>query len=93
MKPWTDWQMQVSVISTTHMPGPDPDFGKEYVWAPVNYEAHITFMVLIEDLDEDAPDWLIKLNEVMRNKGFAPVWVRFDPDADIIEGLPTFQWA
>jgi hypothetical protein len=92
MKPWTDWQMQVSVISTAHMPSPDPDFGKEYVWAPVNYEAHVTFMVLIEDLDENAPEWLIKLNEGMRNKGFAPAWVRFDCNAHIIEGLPTFKW-
>lgn len=92
MSEWTYWQMQVPVISTAHMPGSDPDFGSEYVWTPVIDPGHITFMVLIEDLDEGSPEWLVKLNEAMRNKGFAPHWIRFDQDAPIIEGLPTFEW-
>lgn len=92
-KNWTDWQMQVPVISTVHMPSSDPDFGNEYVWTPVSEAGgHVTFMVLIEELDEDAPEWLIKLIEAMRKKGFAPHWVRFDDGAPVIDGIPTYRW-
>lgn len=82
------WTMSVAVISTAHHPqGWEPDiwlhhFKSDYGDAGV--------IVYLEDLEDDQPDWLRILAQPLLAAGYG--WVRFDPDAEVIEGLPIFEW-
>lgn len=82
-----DWVMKVAVISTAHHP---------QGWEPDHWILHFKtddprdgVIVYIEDLMEP-PKWLAELAHTLATEGFG--WVRFCLDANVIEGLATFEW-
>lgn len=88
-KPTINWTMSVAVISTAHHPqGWEPDVWTFFFKAD---DPRDGVVVYIEDLDPDKPEWLRTLATPLLAAGYG--WVRFDQDAGVIEGLPTFEWA
>lgn len=88
-----DWEMRVAVISDRHMPqGFDPANldGPVYFDDPMGWAV----MVSIDDLDcHNGVEWLkaVKGGLPQCSDGASYNWVRFDPDADVIEGVPVYS--
>ena len=88
MTPKINWTMHVAVISDQHAP--------QFASSPDTLtfrDADGGTIVYIEGLCEadltDQEVWLLPLSTLLCPLGFG--WVRFDPDADVIEGLPVFE--
>lgn len=85
------WVMHVPVISTAHMPATNSlrDFSSS-VCAPY---AEGGFLYLPDD-PEIGELWTAPILDWVREHfGEDANWVRFDCDADVIEGLPVFDWS
>ena len=80
------WIMRVPVISTAHMPYYDALEKLDCVKALTQEGG---FVWVGEDLEED--HWLKPIAAWLLAHGFDH-WVRFDADADTVDGLPTFEW-
>lgn len=87
------WVMSVPVISTAHLPAPNT----LATWqnTPVALTPDGGFLYMPSNSDDN--DWLEPIKNWLRCHGYdvdnITVWVRFDRDADVIEGLPTYPWA
>lgn len=80
------WVMTVVVISTLHMPGPNPVVPETLVFR--EYDGGL--MVYIEDLlpceTQEGGEWLLEVAKALPGCK----WVRFDIDADEVPGLKTY---
>ena len=88
------WVMHVPVISTAHMPG---TMALRLLAERGTPCAIITdengFVYLPYDPFEDAM-WTVPIRAWLKKHfGDDADWVRFDCDADTIDGLPTFDWS
>lgn len=77
------------VLSTTHMPEDDPDFGEsrvtehDYGW--------IVFLQTDNDLLlEESPEWLVPVIEFALENDCS--MINFDRDGITVEDLPTWEW-
>lgn len=88
------WVMTIPVISTVHMP-------KSYALDMLpNSRRALTpeggFLLLYDDpapgeIVSDA--WTVPIGRWLHKEfGWQHDWVRFDCDADVIEGLPVYDW-
>ena len=83
------WVMIVPVLSTSHMPAFDAWEDSAPFEVCMN---EYTGFICIEE-EKDLPDWLIPIAQWVNTTYVARcAWVRFDPDGDIIDGLPTYNW-
>lgn len=74
-------------LSTAHMPGQDAKFGELRV---VKHEfGWIVFVGQDESL-LDEPRWIIPIMDFAREHEC--ILVNFDQDADVVDGLPTWEW-
>lgn len=87
MTPKINWTMTVAVISDQHAPQ-SASFPDTLAFRDADGGA----IVYIEDLQAceltDKQKWLLPVADLLY-PGFN--WVRFDQDADVIEGLPVFE--
>lgn len=90
--PTTLWVMSVPVISTAHLPAPNTL--ATWQGTPVALTPDGGFLYIPNGYDND---WLEPIKDWLLKHGYdwdsTSVWVRFDSDADVIEGLPTYPWA
>ena len=78
------------VLSTGHVPGPEPSFGDirfcshEYGW--------ILFVANFEDIEfqELVPDWLKPIYRYAINNNC--VIINFDRDGDLLDQFPSWIW-
>lgn len=94
------WVMRVPVISTAHLPTLDALDRWEFTpKALVSLDGGGFLLVpdvYVEDILEEG-HWMEPIQDWLLKHGYdwltSTVWIRFDRDADVIEGLPTFPWA
>lgn len=85
-----DWVMTVPVISTAHMPRPDSL--EKFSDSVVAVYEDGGFLYLPTNPPKDT--WTIPIDAwLTANFGEDQSWVRFDCDADVIEGLPVYNWS
>lgn len=80
------WVMHIPVISTQHMPSSDA-LEKVRNTPCATYDSGGFLW-----LDCDAEDWTAPILVHLRTY-FDGNWVRFDADADIVEGLTVYEWS
>lgn len=88
MKILPTWEMRVAVISTAHHPQGWKPTHRDYFFKTDDEADGV--VVYIADLIKEDPVWLRTLAVPLLAGGFD--WVRFDRDAEVVEGLPTFKW-
>ena len=74
-------------LSTSHLPGPTPNWGKLRV---VEHEFGWTVFVSGDAPDEDIPPWIQPLWE--RAIQDSCLVINFDMDGELVEGLRTWDW-
>jgi len=86
-----EWIMTVPVLNTEHLPSADP-FDDEWFVA-ITRDGFFVYCGDDPQDWEDAP-WFQKILEWVQSKPLDRdvEWVRFDPDGDLIEGLPRYEW-
>lgn len=82
------WVMHIPVISTKHMPKPSSLvlFEGPVATYPEGGFAYLPDDPMIEAWTIPILAWLRDFVDEEAN------WVRFDCDADVIDGLPTYDW-
>lgn len=89
MKPLNiSWTMKVAVISTAHHPQGWRATPQDYFFETGDEADGV--IVYIADLIKEDPAWLRDLAVPLLAGGYE--WVRFDRDAEVVEGLPTLKW-
>lgn len=90
-----DWVMTVPVISTAHMPSSDAivDLIISKSAACAVYDDEGGFVCLPDDPMDEAQWTAPILTWLKQNFGDDSNWVRFDCDAQVIGGLPTYDWS
>ncbi len=86
--------MRVLVLSTAHL---SQDEGATHAsdWPAYTLEGEYGFISYVADFNEGDAQWedwpgLQACAKLAREHGLE--WVRFDRDAEEIEGLPTYDW-
>ena len=75
----------VLVLSTTHMPNTDPDFG-DLRAIPFEYG----FVVWVAESDHTTPWWIKSVMEHAYNEGCT--LIMFDRDAEVCDQFPSWDW-
>lgn len=92
IKPIAPWVMQVPVISTSHFSQDDCDLLMEQEFCFMyDYDGRTAILIIEEpDNPEELSAEAASLIERFRSLGYK--YLRLDPNGDVLEGLPTYEW-
>jgi hypothetical protein len=80
--------MEVPVLSTAHAPSAQALKAlRHQMLTAVDPDEGIYFVYFARD---KPVDWMRPIHDWVRQKSYA--WVRFDPDGDVIDDLPQYDW-
>ena len=89
----TDWSILMPVLSTGHTPSAEAlkklcDTNA----SAVNFTENFCFVYIDTDYEWEGEEaWVAPLAAWM-SENYRDQWVRFDPDGDVVEALPVYDW-
>lgn len=87
------WTMHIPVLSTAHAPSMGHIVNLcDNHFAAADYCKEVMFVMINEDHDYEGDEaWVAPIAKWL-DENYRDMWVRFDPDGDIEESLPTYEW-
>lgn len=86
----TNWILNIPVISTNHIPGPEAMDLMTATHASAMDDCGYLCFVHLNELDSECEVWLDPIADWAYEK-HDTYWVLFDPDGDVIPDLPTYE--